>query len=742
MEIMGEMNIEAEQRDRQTSQTNLNSRFKLWLTHPMPSQRLYATIWALSLVVALSGIIGVGLGPSTRPAGYALLAVGGSGLAFFSLLTEIRTTLMGETRTTSHLFVVLTGGVTFIIGVAFAADILLATPVPLAVRLVVLATAFQALLLTADVRAVRRSVRARATILGLSHGSIFAGSLFTLSFGPTVPRAGLVLYAIGFASLLLNAFWARTLSSQTVPPQPETNRRRWEALLLSAVIVGILSAIAMVLTTQTGTLTLHSPERRLLATITGMAAVFALAVIGAPRRAPPVLRVLDGPAPSVAQHVLALFVIVNGFLLGVFVAAPWLLPPVFWAFMLLLLVSVALNYGMLVHAWRRDRDGVQADPISLEDAEVTVVVTAMDEIDALSTSLRENVTALAPLQFLLVPAARSTDGTKELMYTVQDDYPDRVRVAEATGGSKAADLNAAWDHVETPYALILDADETVTPAFVTRALGILTAQPDIGIVQGRKVATDADASRLSRFISPDRQHSTWIDHRFHADFLSTAHFAGSAAVLRREVLTDVDGFSTGTLTEDIDLTVRLYLETDWDITYVPEMIAHELLPATRKSLFGQRERWTRGWAQVAGRHLSNVFRSWRHLGPRRSIGLSWVLLLALSAPVYAIFPALALPTLALDVSLGLSLSVVVALTVFIIPERVISFAYAVFCDPALSIPMTPRRIVETVAIAYLWIIFGWILQLHSLYLQLAGAPQAWIVTSKAQPVVASPLADD
>jgi len=719
----------------------MSSWFESWPPHIVSSGRLYATVWALSLAVALSGIIGVGLAPSTRPAGYALLAVGGGTLALFSLLTEIRTTSRGETGGTLHLAVVATGGVTFVVGVAFAADILWATPVPLAVRLVVLATAFQALLLTVDVRAVRRSVRARATMLGLSHGSIFAGSLFTLSWGPTVPRAGLVLYASGFASLLLNAFWARTLLSQTVPPQPETDRRRWEALLLGAVVVGILGAITMALSTQTGTLTLQSPERRLLATMTGIAAIVSLAVLGAPRWAPPVLRFLDGPVMTVSQHVLTLFVIVNGLLLGIFVVAPWLLSIVFGAFMVLLLVSVALNYGMLVHAWRRDRDDARADPISLEDAEVTVVVTAMDEVDALSASLRENVTALAPLQFLLVPAARSTDGTQELMYAVQDDHPARVRVAEATGGSKAADLNATWEHVETPYVLILDADETVDPAFVTRALGILTAQPDIGIVQGRKVPTDTDASRLSRFISPERQHSTWIDHRFNADVLAAAHFAGSAAVLRRQVLPDVGGFSTDTLTEDIDLTVRLYLETDWDVAYVPEMVARELLPGTRTSLFGQRERWTRGWAQVAGRHLSDVLRSWRQLGPQRSLGLSWVLFLALSAPVYAIFPALALPTLALDVSLGLSLSVFVALTVFLIPERAVSFAYAVFRDPAISEPMTPRRIVETVAIAYLWIAFGWILQFHSLYLQLAGAPQTWIVTRKAQSVVASPPAD-
>ena len=716
----------------------MSSQYESLPARNVDSGRLYTTTWALSLVVALGGMIGVGLGSDTRSTGYALLAIGGVALALFSLSTEIRMTQAGDTGRRLHLTITAAGGLAFVVGVAFAADILLrGTAVPFTARLVVLATAFQALLLTVDVRAVRRSLYARAVTLLLCHGAIFAGSVFTLSVGgPPVPRAGLMLYAGGFASLLLNAFWARTLSST-----PETDRRAWEALLLGAVAIGILGAITMVLSTRTGTLTLQTSERSFLATITGTAAIVGLAMLSAPRSAPPVLRWLDDPLVNVAQHVLTLFIIGNGFLLGVFVAMPWLLPPVFGAFMVILLVSVTLNYGMLVHAWRRDRDDAQADPASLEDAEVTVVVTAMDEVDALSASLRENVAALAPLPFLLVPAARSTDGTRELMHAVQDDHPDRVRVVEATGGSKAADLNEMWDHVETAYALVLDADETVPPSFVPRALRILTAQPDIGIVQGRKVPIDTSSSRLSQFTTAERQHSTWLDHPFGADVLATAHFAGSAAVLRRQVLPDVGGFSTDTLTEDIDLTVRLYLETDWDIAYVPEMVVHELIPGTWTSLFGQRERWARGWAQVAGRHLGDVLRSWRQLGPRRTLGLSWVLFLALSAPLYMIFPALALPTLALDVSLGLSLPAFVALTVFLIPERAVSFAYAVFRDPATPVPMTPRRIVATVTTAYLWIAFGWIIQLHSLYLLFAGAPQTWTVTRKAQLVVTSPPAD-
>ncbi|MFC5367147.1 glycosyltransferase [Salinirubrum litoreum] len=722
----------------------MSSRVESWPEHSFFPERLYTAAWALSLVVTLVGTVGVGLGPETRPTGYALLATGGGALALFSLSAEIRRTVGREASSGLRLAIVGVGGLAFVSGVAFAAGVLPGTAAaPLTVRLLILATAFQALLVSVDIRPARPTLRARVAVLLMSHGAIFAGSVLTFPGGPTVPRAGLLLYAGGFGVLLLNAFWARTLSSGTVPPEPETDRRRWEGVLLGAIVVGVLGATAMVLTTQTGTLGLRTPLTQLFATVTGAAAAVALATLGVPQSAPLALGWLDSPAVTVSQHVSTLFVVVNGFVLGIFVAAPGLLGPVFRVFLAALLVGVVLNYAMLLYARRRDPDADPTDPTTaLADAGVTVVVTGANEVDALSASLRENVAALDPLPFLLVPAARSSDGTQEVMQAVREDHPDRIRVVEGTGGSKAGDLNQVWEHVETPYVLLLDADETVGASFVTRALRVLSARPDVGIVQGRKYATYPDASRLSRFVSAERQHSTWLDHPFDADVLAAAHFAGSAAVLQREVLPDVDGFASDLLTEDIDLTIRLYLQTDWDVVYVPEMGARELLPGSWTSLLRQRERWARGWAQVAGRHLGDVVRSWRALGLRRTAGLSWLLLLAVSAPLYVIFPALVVPTVALDASLQLSLPVAAAFAVFLLPERAISFAYAVFRDPDIPASTSLRRIVETVAAAYLWIAFGWLVQLHSLYLQFAGAPQTWTVTRKSRPPVASPPDDD
>ena len=206
----------------------MSSRFESQPDRIVSTERLYSTVWALSLAVALLGMIGVGLGPSTRPGGYALLAVGGGALALCSLSTEIRTAPAGGTAETLHLIVVIAGGLTFVVGVAVATDVpSWATPIPLAVRLVVLATAFQALLLTTDVRTARRNLRARAVTLGLSHGSIFAASARRAGTVREWVRVAAAQRVLGANALLADGSSpSRDGSPALGGPAPRCGRRR------------------------------------------------------------------------------------------------------------------------------------------------------------------------------------------------------------------------------------------------------------------------------------------------------------------------------------------------------------------------------------------------------------------------------------------------------------------------------------------------------------------------------------
>lgn len=333
------------------------------------------------------------------------------------------------------------------------------------------------------------------------------------------------------------------------------------------------------------------------------------------------------------------------------------------------------------------------------------------------------------MQFLLVPAAGSTDRTVEICHRFQAEYPEQIRVIEGPTGSKAGDINYAWDKVNTPFVLLLDADESASTAFLSRALGVLKNSPDIGIVQARKVAQDHSETWMSRFISSERRVETWINHQFIHDTLAASHFAGSAAVLRHEVPQDVGKWSTQALTEDIDLTLRLYLQTDWEISYQSQLTVTNLTPSTILDLIRQRRRWARGWVEATWRYTRELIRSRNTLGWKQTAGILWELFSTVGAPLYLVSIAVTIFVFAgLGPSPPLILSLLLALA--LLPARGLIFLYAAYQDPITPIQMRGSRVVEIVAFAYVWIALLWMIQLHVLYLQLAGATKKWEVTSK------------
>lgn len=675
--------------------------------------------------------LGVG-GQSLFLFGGVFLAIGGSLLALLSLWTEIQLAVNVETGSNARLFVTVTSAGVFLVGVAVATGVLF-SGVTTPERVVVLALALQALFLTVDVSPSDASRRARVVLLGGSHGVMLVGSIAILWIG-ALSRGAILLYVVGIAFLSLHAFWGRQRRSEVSPPRPESRRRYWESLLLLAIVSSGVGSVAIVFTLPSGTIIPYSLGGRILGVVVGIAAVVELAMLSVPPSPPRVLAAFTGPRATIAQHVVGLLVITNTSVLGMFLLVPesfvWMLT----ALVVVLFVATTINYLSLCYGLVTQTTP-DASPRRPADGALTVVVSAANEADVLSETLRHNLAVLPEATFLLVPAAHSTDDTGSLMKSVAADHADRVQVIVGDAGSKAGDLNKVWPAIETPYVLLLDADETVSPGAIRTAHRQLRKDPMVGIVQGRKLAAYPDDSLLSRFVTSERQHSTWIDHPFFDEVLNTGHFAGSAAVLRREVVANVDGFSPDALTEDIDLTVRVYLTTDWKVVYEPELVVRQLSPRTWQSLVRQRERWARGWAQVAAQYLGGVVAAGRRIGGQRAAGLSWELGTAISSPVYTLSPALIIylllgPT---DPSLIVGSTVI---TVYLLVERGVSFGVAVLFDPEL--PAADRwSVLVAIGHGYVWILFGWVIQLHSLYLQLAGASESWDVTDKRVPDIIS-----
>lgn len=686
--------------------------------------QLHRFLWYTATAAALIGSMGMGTG--WQSIGSGLVAIGGGVLTALALATAWRIKRSESGRTGDHVLTVIAAALAFL----FAAEATTSVLIPDAsttVQVVLFATGAQLLFLAVHVAPSGTSRSTQWAVPIVSHLTIVGGSALALEWGPIDPGAALLAYATGFSSLALHTFWMRRLIDKGASASDTTGR--WEAALVLTLIASVAAAAAAVFTTPTGDPIPEGPVASAVAVVAGIAGVTILATFAEPPPLPSVLEPLTGTVITVFQHATVLVILLNALLL----AALFAFGGFFWllgVFLAWLVIAVTLEYLAVAYAHSEAENTPPSPPPLPDDAPVTVVVTAAFEADVLPESLAGNLEALEGLPFMIVPAAKSTDGTIEVAREFERDYPNRVRVVEGTTGSKAGDLNQAWQHLETPYALVLDADEIVDAEFVARGLRVLRERPEVGVVQGRKAAANPDRSPLSRFVSMERQHSTWVDHPFVDDVLDAGHFAGSAAIFRREVPPAVDGWLQNTLTEDIDLTLRLYLETDWLVEYVPEMVVRESHPATFRALVRQRVRWARGWAQVTVRYTGDILRSRRKLGRRRTVGLVWLLFTSVSAPAYTIFPALVLLWL-VGLAPALPLLVALPLALFMLPARAVSFGYAAFRDPVIPFPTTPKRVAESVFYAYLWILFGWFVQLHALYLQLASSPRLWYVTEKS-----------
>ena len=695
-------------------------------TISMFSSRIYDAAWVVSMLSAAVGVVIVGLWGSS--VGWTLLAGGVTVLTVAALADAWRLTRTRAASPVGGAATILFGVVALVVGLALAGGVAV-DGLPDTVRVVALAAGAQAFLLANDVRISGASRSERVAVPFSGHTAVLLGSALVLESGPFVPRAALLAYATGFAALSVHVFWMRQRALTTAPARPNSAAGHWEAVLLVSTGSATLATLVVALTAGADPVVAAPWAVTPATVVAGLGAVGALGVQMPPPRTPALPGLLAGVTATAVAHAFTTVVLLNVLVFSLLLAYADAFLPILAAYLVLLTVGVGFDYLMLFHARRRLRGDRQAVGPHDPDAPVTVVVSAANEGSVLPESLSHNLEALPGIRFLLLPAASSDDDTVAVAREFRDRYPDRVTVTEGTAGSKAGDLNAVWERVETPFALLLDADETVEPAFLARGLARLEASPRIGVVQGRKAAMYPEEDRLSRFVSAERQHSTWVEHPFLSDAFGAAHFAGSAAIFRREVPPSVGGWSPARLTEDIDLTVRLLVETDWRVAYDPDMVARELTPTTVSALIRQRVRWARGWAQVTAKHAPSVVRSWRSLGLKRTFGVSWLLFTSVSAPVYTVFPALFLLSIT-GFGSPFPGPVAVGLALFLLPARGASIAFATLRDPDVPFPRGIGRRLQMLAHAYLWIPAGWVIQIHALYLQLAGAPRTWHVTPK------------
>ncbi len=197
----------------------------------------------------------------------------------------------------------------------------------------------------------------------------------------------------------------------------------------------------------------------------------------------------------------------------------------------------------------------------------------------------------------IADAANSRAGMlKDLCADLGVTYLTRTENTHA----KAGNLNAGLSRTNGEIVVVFDADHAPERNFLKETIGYFAADPDLFLVQTPHYFSNPDPveRNMATFSKmPSENEMFYSNIQKGLDRWNASFFCGSAALLRREALEDVGGFSGITITEDCETALELH-SRGWNSVYVDKPLVSGLQPETFASFIGQRSRWCQGMVQI------------------------------------------------------------------------------------------------------------------------------------------------
>ncbi|QJD80973.1 glycosyltransferase [Spirosoma rhododendri] len=313
-----------------------------------------------------------------------------------------------------------------------------------------------------------------------------------------------------------------------------------------------------------------------------------------------------------------------------------------WLFLigiLLAMTRVLLLAGLAL--WQKKRQRPIQNPYT--DLVSIIVPAYNEELNAVRTIESLLASTYANLEVVFVD-----DGSKDKTYdVVKRRFADdsRVQVLTKPNGGKASALNLGVGRANGAVVVCIDADTQLLPDAVGRLVAGFT-DPAIGAVAGN-VQVGNQRNALTRFQAIEYTTSQNFDRRAYAVLNCITVVPGAIGAFRRSAVLAVGGFTTDTLAEDCDLTIRL-LRNGYRVDTCNEAIAVTEAPETLPMLIKQRVRWCYGVMQTVWKHRDLLFRRGRAGGANTAVG--WLALPSLLLFQFG-FPLL---TLVAELQLALS----------------------------------------------------------------------------------------
>ncbi|MBL1209613.1 glycosyltransferase family 2 protein [Geminocystis sp. GBBB08] len=235
----------------------------------------------------------------------------------------------------------------------------------------------------------------------------------------------------------------------------------------------------------------------------------------------------------------------------------------------------------------------------------------------------------------------SSDGTGRILDELAQKHPQlKVLHRDNTAkGGKSGALNQAFALTNGDIIGVFDADAKASPDLLRKIVPLFEVE-NIGAIQVRKSMSNADEN----FWTQGQLSEMALDSYFQQQRIACGgmgELRGNGQFVRRLPLNSCGGWNEETITDDLDLTIRLHLD-NWDINILEHPPVEEEGVKKAIALWHQRSRWAEGGYQ-------RYFDYWRFIFSNR---LNWhkkfdLLYFFL---VQYIFPTAAIPDLVMVIT--------------------------------------------------------------------------------------------
>lgn len=278
-----------------------------------------------------------------------------------------------------------------------------------------------------------------------------------------------------------------------------------------------------------------------------------------------------------------------------------------------------------------------------ESPYVSLLVAAKDE----EAVIGETIAMLCNLDY---PSDRyevwaiddhSTDSTPAVLDRLAQDYPHLkvLHRGEGSGGGKSGALNQALGLARGEIVAVFDADAKVSPDVLQRVLPYFH-RPEVGAVQMRKSIVNGNENFWTRGQAAEMALDAFFQQQ-RSRLGGIGELRGNGQFVRRSALERCGYFNEETITDDLDLTLRLHLD-GWEIDCIASPAVGEEGVTGAIALWHQRSRWAEGGYQ---RYLDY----WRLIAQKRlRIGKKIDLLMFLV--IQYLLPAAAVPDLLMAIA--------------------------------------------------------------------------------------------